>query len=118
MRYKPINGWTKAKIIETLNSRPDILCVDSDSNPIFFDEKGNSCAVGVFIPKERRNKVMNELGVSELFNKFPETAKTLPLELVAMCSLQTIHDTMLFWRSDDSINDMLIQWVLKNVKDE
>ena len=116
VKYRPINGWTKAKIIETIRNRPDVACIESENNAVYFDNKGNSCAVGVFIDEKYRSRALNEVGVTELFRTFPEVARLLPLEMRGMTELQVIHDDMMLLHIE-GINQALIQWVLINVEE-
>src|ERR1700676_2089328 len=95
--YKPINGFTKAKMIEMINNR----MLDHPSRQIRGDGTvsgcmykagdGNRCAVGVFIP-DGHDAENYPSYVNALLIAHPDLEQFMPLETNALRILQSIHD--------------------------
>lgn len=131
MRYTPINGFTKARIIETIQTRIKGKPAYNEKSGVQFPTclyctvDGNHCAVGAFIPDEHpaSDEVMS---VGGLLDKHPDLEKILPLKLFELEALQGIHDKYarratvtgapnpLF---NQDPRPELIAWINENVKD-
>lgn len=115
MKYKPLNGYTKAKIIETIRSK----MLDHKSRHeslkycVYRAHDGNRCAVGVFIP-ENHDAEISSLSVGELLRNYTGLLQHMPLEMRALRELQIIHD-----QTPDNCDPRpnLIKWIEDNVED-
>lgn len=113
--YKTINGWTIARIVETIQT-------DMSNKPSHADHadgagicayrgaNGNKCAIGVFIPDSEYKETMERIGVYNLLKLFPNLQDYMPLPLDALAALQDIHDAGILDRRPN-----LIAWVKANV---
>lgn len=121
--YKPINGFTKAKIIETIQTRMlDHRSIVKDKSGHFLCAyragDGNRCAIGVFIP-DGHNGEMHNGRVDNLLTKYPDLRQNMPLEDDALDRLQLIHDKY-YTPNDNLAGDPrpdLIEWINENVRD-
>lgn len=119
--HRPINGWTKEKIIETLNTKNIGKPSRKEGGQCaYFGENNNRCAVGCFIPdefvetvKEWEEKCIGDgenYGAVALFEHFPEIK--FPLDQDVLDSLQSVHD------HTDKTSDprpKMVKWVEENV---
>lgn len=115
VKFKTINGWTKARMIERIQT--EMLDHPSfyESSCRYRSDDGNKCAVGVFIP--------DKIYTTRMENRFP-TDKCLwdvicdhmPLEALAMFDLQKVHDEKSHIDKSDR-RPALVKWINENVED-
>src|ERR1700687_936792 len=114
--YKPINGWTKAKIVEQIKQRNDgYQSTNKDGGCMYRNNKessGNACAIGCFIPDDRYEPSMEGRGIRVLLDEFPSLFDYMPLPENALLELQKTHDKF----AEDTQKQM-IEWVETNVQD-
>jgi len=113
--YKPINGWTKDKILEVYKNRKfeNEAWDDNLQNCAYETADGNRCAVGIFIPDGHPGLKLRD-GVEILLEKYSELMNVMPLELTALRSLQNLHDSNggRFF----NVKQSMIEWVQANVE--
>lgn len=127
--YKPINGFTKAKILEVLKARPlngpamgheGIGCT-------YLAANGNKCAVGMFIPDGHRGQEYEGF-VTGLLGLYPDLKSVMPLVVEGLATLQMCHDQETgvldtYGREytpqfKGNAKAAMIDWVEKNVQDD
>lgn len=126
LSYKPINGWSKRKMITYLKKvfkgKSTVFGKSTSYNPsgcVYFGEAGKRCAVGMFIPltDKYKNEIGrgpdNNLSVETLLERYPELQNRMPLELDGLFQLQSIHDES---KPDETLNS-LITWIKDYVHD-
>ncbi len=120
MKYKPINGWTKQGIVDHItkefkgksisldytNDDETVLC-------LYRNPEGKKCVVGMFIPDNQYNPIMERENVVSIINSFPHIMNFLPLHKEAMRDLQSIHDA----ENDPVILTKMIDYINVNVQD-
>lgn len=117
-KYVPINGWTRARIIEKLREKmPERgQALDEFSGVcVFRDERGNACALGAFIP-DGHKALMGNGSPYMILNVYSDLADIFPLRSTALQLLQNTHDTARCERYTPQPVDLCVQWVLDNVK--
>lgn len=128
-RFKCINGFTKQKMIDTINEKmldhgswnPGVH-PDGVSGPGFCayrSPNGNKCAVGVFIPDDLYVPEMEGRGVRHIsFTDFyPGIEKCMPLELDGLYEMQQRHDVSATQTPTLDPRPALIEWINANVED-
>lgn len=126
-KYKTINGWTKAQMIEHIEKYvPKTKPCQIDGTCVYRNKKGERCAVGAFLPRaagEFRGLFSYEGIIDYLINAYPTLESKLPLLPNALSILQRVHD-----RRDPSHIDFnpkdkrgprqaCIDWIENNVID-
>lgn len=116
--YVTKNGWTKAKMIEAINTKmQDHPAVFDGGGCAYLASDGNRCAVGAFIPDEGFEEALAfKGGVYSLTDKFRDLKSKLPLELTALSILQSIHDEAAEKDQSDRRPE-IIAWIERNVQD-
>ena len=124
VKYRTINGWTKAKMIETIRKNNNgTRAFDSvESECMYLTTDGNRCAVGCFIPDDFLNDPPEHdedpfmyVGAADgLLEKFPFLRKFMPVEVEALEFMQSVHDD---FEGEGDIRDRLTQWIEDNVED-
>src|ERR1700677_2647336 len=96
--FKPINGFTKESIKAHIEK--NFVCkslTESGTSCAYRGAKGAKCAVGMFIPDEMYDPMMDRASggynVSHVLAEWPELKRVMPLSVEAMGRLQMIHDT-------------------------
>jgi hypothetical protein len=114
VKFKPINGWTKEKILDVIRARPfEGQAFDREVDLcMYLTEYGNKCAVGLFIPDGHEGQTY-EGGSRALFRNFPDLLKLMPLPVEAMASFQMVHDD-----AGEDAKERMLDWVEKNVSDD
>lgn len=115
MKYQPINGWTKARIIEAIQTKMLDHPSTYGNSCEYLAEDGNRCAVGVFIPDKHKGQTYFGF-VHDLLQTFPDLKEVVPLDLAALQTLQTIHDMAADVDRSDR-RPKLIAWIEENVED-
>jgi len=112
--YKPINGWTKQRILGHIKREFKGKSETSDGESCLYrGPNGTKCAVGMFIPDELYDPRMDELSfIDHVVKFFPKIKSVLPLDLKALCKLQDIHDQST--KRKCLLN--IIQWINENIK--
>lgn len=107
---KPINGWTKERIIEQIKT--NMLDHKSSLNGMcrYRTPDGNKCAVGCFIPDEVYLNQWEACGVRSVW---PYIESNMPLDLDSMIELQYIHDS---YREGGDPRPKLVAWIERNVE--
>ena len=130
-KLKPINGWTKAKMIEALDKNlPEVgRCMDSDLESCsYFDRKTEkSCAVGALLSREIAESLSTvPLEAGQLYSVIPNIAELLPLPLEHMDQLQEAHDGNYLKLNGEfskshrefQTRDRIFAWIEDNVADD
>jgi hypothetical protein len=114
MKYLPINGWTKERILAQINDNLTCKSVDFRTGScVYRDELGNKCVVGLFIPDSDITSKMNNIGgVKSLLLFFPTLLPFMPLQTSALEKLQQVHDHQV-----TDVKEKLLKWVEQNVKE-
>jgi len=108
--YKPIHGYTKEKIIKTIQTRmldhPSVS--EHGEGCVFFASDGNHCAIGCFLP-EVSNQLKDVFDIIDACQDYK-----MPLQFEGMSNLMQIHDSKPGDNSDR--RPRLIKWVEENVE--
>lgn len=118
--YMTINGWTKAKMIEAIQTKmldhvSAAWSVKSESMLCAYQAPdGNRCAVGVFMPDGHSGLGLKG-GAGELLDTYPDLIPVMPLPPVGLSSMQAAHDT--FNNTSADPRPAVIQWINDNVVD-
>ena len=105
---KLINGWTKEKLIEKIETDFKGKSVGEDGRTCLYRGKqGTKCAVGLFIPDELYSLKMEHRSVNSLLNEFDLLKTYMPLYNDSMDNLQFIHDNS----SKGNCKQEMIDWV-------
>lgn len=96
--YTTINGWTKAKMIEHINTNfkgwAGIEHSDGKTSCYYrtpeIDSRG--CAVGIFIPDNMYKAEIEGSSADRAIKKIPELAAVMPLDTNGICMMQSVHD--------------------------
>lgn len=120
--YTPINGYTKAKILEIIESRPgNGPAVREDGETCTYKSpNGDKCAVGLFIPEGHQGQE-HWGNARTLLTKFPDLEALMPLEPQGLGELQLAHDNESSgFRSGNKFGGnakaAMIAWVNANVE--
>ena len=128
-QFKAINGFTKALIINLIQTEFTVKSQNETGECVYRGGTGSKCAVGIFIPDHSYQSDMDRMGayasgtdVESLLEAYPNLVQFMPLELEALKLLQTKHDGKppqygAESRSDAEIKAQLIQWVEENVSE-
>lgn len=114
--FQPINGFTKAKILEVLKGRKhDGPSVNENRTCLYKSPlDGNRCAVGMFLPEGHDGE--SYIGpVSLLLHDHPDLSDKMPLILIGLEKLQAAHDNLV---NGGNVKAAMIDWVEKNVSDD
>ncbi len=108
---KPINNWTKARIIKQIetNMLGHKSCNYKDEC-VYRALDSNKCAVGVFIPDSLYHTSFEESSIQALW---PKLSDVMPLNLAGMQRLQRIHDSCGLLRDPRLL---LVEWITANVE--
>jgi hypothetical protein len=119
-KHKPINGWTKAKMLERIrefvpNTKDG--CVDPEKcGGCVYKKDKHRCAVGAFFSDEEAEKwATDSRGVLGLAEDNRELFDTLPLSPHILRSLQLAHDT---WSENATARQRCIDWIDANVEED
>lgn len=120
--YKPINGWTKTKILRrirdkfTVKSEVDTgLNGPKDKKCLYrgtFKNVKTMCGFGLFIPDNVYSTEMEDKNAMTVLDEHPILKKKVPFSKMGMQRFQDAHDD-----SQNNTKEELIQWVERNVKD-
>jgi len=117
--YTAINGWTKKKMLAVIKKRRYNAPAIKNGACVYLSSNGNKCAVGLFIPDGHHGQRVE--GPSDvLFSLYPELKKVMPLDVVGMDSLQSIHDNTFEQYSGEAVGNAkqaMLDWVNEYVKD-
>jgi hypothetical protein len=124
--YKTVNGWTKAKMIEAIQTRmldhPSTKKRTEEEQKntgevdrcVYLAEDGNHCAIGVFIPEGHAGEKAHGLVFKLLFD-FPDLIARMPLKNeYALMEFQGVQDHC---PSTQDPRPLLIEWINENVED-
>lgn len=114
-KYRPINGWTKEKMIERIQQKNlGRRSINKGSTICLYRaENGNACAVGSFIPDDLYRKEMDEVGGAySLVKYFPELVPHMPLDGEPLLAMQSVHDAT---EDGDDPRPRLVNWINENV---
>jgi len=117
--YKPINGYTKEKIIEVINrdfkgkSFKNSDKSDSGIECLYLSENGKKCAVGLFIP-DGHPAQESTFNASDILFMYKDLINLMPLD-IGIASFQTCHDFLDEKLSIDEQKQVLIKWVKENI---
>lgn len=147
VKFVPINGWTKEKIIERIKERNNgekSLSLDKRDCKYFSlemrpSEDGNyavevtnSCAVGCFLDySSDLANIIEGVSVGSFYEPLlfrdneqrDEILSKLPLDMQAMIQLQKVHDNFPSFNDGrnsylgKTVQDLMIEWVEQNVVD-
>lgn len=129
MKYKAINGWTKATMKEQFKKMNNgTKCTNVRGACTYRGPNNNACAVGAFIPDEfysrslenktpREPEFILDIGYDNLdfgfFDIKPELSMFVPLEPQGLLEMQMVHDT----GENSGVHKRVCEWIDKNVKD-
>ena len=126
--YKPINGWTKAKMIEKIREfvPEDKACMTSLGACVYSNSKGKRCAVGAFLPNDCDFFDFEGDVVDLLDTALADGVNLkLPIDVDGLSYLQGVHDSFGSRfagapRTDLGVGpqDACIAWIEQNVSDE
>lgn len=110
---KPINGFTKQKILEVLQARkfPGRAISDERGDCAYKTEDGNKCGVGMFIPDGHKAESYHG-SYLEVIAYYPDLLAFMPLDHVGMGELQFAHD------SSPNAKKAMLDWVNENVEND
>lgn len=121
-KFKPINGYTRAKIIQAIEdnmmNHPAVNVTESGEFNCctYLAADGNKCAVGIFLPAGHLSQKSRE-NVRGIMMTYPDLATILPLPLAALEKLQNLHDSVAHSETPNADpRPKLIAWVKENVK--
>lgn len=121
-KFKPVNGWTKTKIIERI--RRQFKGKSVVTHPLngevckYRGPNGKKCAIGMFIPDSKYKKSMDKgggQGVESLIEDYPKIADILPLDREGCSEFQSVHDGLDDLYSVEEQKQALIFWVKQHV---
>lgn len=110
MKHKPINGWTKERILEVIKARPFEERAMIGSYCTYLASNGNKCAVGLFIPDGHLGQ-HSKYSVDTLLNNFPDLVQVMPLTLYPLMLLQNVHDLAVI-----NAKTAMLDWVEKECR--
>lgn len=120
--FKTINGWTKARMIQEIQTK----MLDHKSTNgfvcVYRAPDGNRCAMGVFIPDDLYDSKMECKNAHALTQRsshyeiFKPLLAVLPLGFEGMTDLQAVHDNDYIQDTEDP-RPRLIKWIEENVED-
>ena len=123
--FKPINGWTKERILEVIKARTHdgpSICT-KEKYCVYKAIDGNKCAVGLFIPEGHPGQTY-EGTVKSLVHLHPDLRDFMPLDIRSLHELQRVHDTESPYHESDfqrpfdgNAKSAMIDWVEKYVRD-
>lgn len=122
MRYKTMNGWTKAGMMQAIRDKMlDHPSKAPDGQTCAYRAAdGNRCAVGVFLPDGHpaESSIVN---IDQVYTDYIDLRTVLPLALGGLCAMQIVHDytgDMDTPRPDDSDpRPDVLRWIEENVED-
>lgn len=112
MKYSPINGWTKTKILDHIKSNFRGKSINDDDKCLYRGPEGRKCAVGLFIPDENYDPSMEDITATTFFDKYGNE-KFMPLQASGMLELQRVHDSS---ESNYTLSS-IIYWINANVEE-
>lgn len=104
----------KEQVIEKIEKEFTGKCVDESKSCMYLNEKGQKCAIGLFIPDGHKAQDMDS-DVEGLLDEFPSLWDHMPstnLELLE--KFQQCHDGLKETHSINSQKQTLINWVNQN----
>ncbi len=119
VKFKIVNGWTKAKMIGQIMarnnntvSRAGVLGDEKDEDKCMYrGDNGNACALGCFIPDDKYNKVMEGMPVSAIMRELPNI---LPFNNTnALLKMQKVHDNS----ENGEVHQALINFILNECEE-
>lgn len=118
-RFVTQNGWTKARMIEAIwarnKGRRAALQLDGGNTICQYRTvDGNRCAVGVFVPDADDAERFSG-AVSELLAEFPRLLLFMPLTVLGLHHMQSVHDMA---ARDVDPRPLLTAWIHDHVADE
>lgn len=93
-KFKLNPGWTKEKMLDILLTKNNNTQSYGTYACKYFMDDGNRCAIGCFIPEERKDEVNDLGGADDLFRSYPNLLDEMPLNHDGMLSLQMEHDSL------------------------
>lgn len=111
--YKPINGYTKESMIETIEREFTGKAVnENDYSQCFYrSPTGQKCAIGCFIKDEEYYAGFENKGVEFVMGEI-----RLPLIYTAAIQFQYKHDNLSNEISANAQKQELIAWIEQNVE--
>jgi hypothetical protein len=121
MTFKPINGWTKEEMLDTIKARKFEETAEEGHSCRYLTNDGNKCAVGLFIPNGHpaQHEIMM---VGELLKHYEDLRGIMPLEEMPMEMFQLSHDeerdsAIYFKPFNGNAKAAMIDWVEKYVEE-
>lgn len=92
-----LNGWTKEKVIEKINTEFKGRCVGIDEleTCLYLNDEGKKCVVGLFIPDGHLGQRYIGCALSLLYHH-RDLKKVMPFSDCFMSAWQRIHDAESF----------------------
>jgi hypothetical protein len=119
-KYQPINGWTKAEIINAITQgnqgTRSMRQLDPRRSHVcsYRGVGGNKCAVGIFIPDDLYHEDCERRQAWQLLRDYPGLKEFMPLPVDALDWMQDVHD----YSYESDPRPALIDWVMDYVKDD
>lgn len=115
--FKTINGFTKAKMIEAVNTK----MMDHKSfgyhkgagasGCLYLAQDGNRCAVGIFIPTGHPAQDSGDVRI--MLPKFMDLLDVMPLKLEGLREMQRVHDQ----HESGDPRSAIIKWINEKVQE-
>lgn len=123
-KYTPINGFTKATILEKIETEFKGKGHSNITGCSYRGDNGTKCAVGLFIPdeiydpkmdkaKDKDDKDLEDATLGNIASAYPEILPYMPLSRHGMRQLQIIHDRS----RENETKTALINWINEHVED-
>lgn len=116
---KPINGWTKRKILAHIRKTYKGVAregADNEKGTCLYAVPGTEkrCVVGLFVPVGHEGE-QHRGDVYDLLVEHPDLKRKMPLDSNSLKEFQKLHDSLpRKMRLSDQI-DKLTKWVKQNV---
>lgn len=110
--YKPINGWTRDKMIKHIEDNFTIKSEGPEETCLYRHPDGQKCAVGIFIPDNKYDSDMENIKASGIPKRYSFMADLMPLDSYGLNEYQNVHDDS----DGKNTKQELIDWVRNNVE--
>lgn len=114
-KYAPINGYTKASIVERIQRDFKGKAMTALLSCTYLNGAGQKCAVGLFIPA-KHPAAASTRPVREMLQDYQDLRKQMPLDVPGLMAFQRVHDCDLDREDTVAVQTArLVRWVEENV---